>query len=151
MAQVRLILQEAVSTLGEAGDLVHVRPGYARNYLIPQGKAIFATEGRVRELEHHRRVVSEKVAQQMVGLEAKKARIEALTLEIPARVGEEGKLFGSVTVLQIHERLAAQGFEIERRRIALGEPIKETGEHRVTVKLHRDVSAELKVTVTAEE
>ncbi|HJO23488.1 MAG: 50S ribosomal protein L9 [Myxococcota bacterium] len=151
MAQVQLILQEAVSNLGEAGDLVHVRPGYARNYLIPQGKAIFATEGRVRELEHHRRVVSEKVAQQMVGLEAKKARIEALTLEIPARVGEEGKLFGSVTVLQIHERLAAQGFEIERRRIALGEPIKETGEHRVTVKLHRDVSAELKVTVTAEE
>ena len=151
MAQVQLILQEAVSNLGEAGDLVHVRPGYARNYLIPQGKAIFATEGRVRELEHHRRVVSEKVVQQMVGLEAKKARIEALTLEIPARVGEEGKLFGSVTVLQIHERLAAQGFEIERRRIALGEPIKETGEHRVTVKLHRDVSAELKVTVTAEE
>ncbi|MBT37378.1 MAG: 50S ribosomal protein L9 [Deltaproteobacteria bacterium] len=151
MAQVQLILQEAVSNLGEAGDLVHVRPGYARNYLIPQGKAIFATEGRVRELEHHRRVVSEKVAQQMVGLEAKKARIEALTLEIPARVGEEGKLFGSVTVLQIHERLAAQGFEIERRRIALGEPIKETGEHRVTVKLHRDISAELKVTVTAEE
>ena len=150
MAQVQLILQEAVSNLGEAGDLVRVRPGYARNYLIPQGKAIFATDARVKELEHHRRIVNEKVAQQMTELEAVKARIEALGLEIPARVGEEGKLFGSVTVLQIHELLAAEGFEIDRRRIGLGEPIKEAGEHRVAVKLHRDVSAELKVTVTAE-
>ena len=151
MAQVQLILQEAVSNLGEAGDLVRVRPGYARNYLIPQGKAIFATDARVKELEHHRRVVNDKVAQQMANLESVKARIEALSLEIQARVGEEGKLFGSVTVLQIHELLAAEGFEIDRRRIGLGEPIKEAGEHRVAVKLHRDVIAELKVTVTAEE
>ena len=151
MAQVQLILQQAVSNLGEAGDLVRVRPGYARNYLIPQGKAIFATDARVKELEHHRRIVNEKVAQQMTELEAVKARIEALGLEIPARVGEEGKLFGSVTVLQIHEKLAAEGFEVDRRRIALGEPIKEAGEHQVAVKLHRYVGAELKVTVTAEE
>ena len=151
MAQVQLILQEAVSNLGEAGDLVRVRPGYARNYLIPQGKAIFATDARVKELEHHRRVVNEKVLRQMSELEAVKARIEKLALEIPARVGEEGKLFGSVTVLQIHEKLAAEGFEVDRRRIALGEPIKEAGEHQVAVKLHRDVVAELKVTVTAEE
>lgn len=151
MAQVQLILQEAVSNLGEAGDLVRVRPGYARNYLIPQGKAIFATDARVKELEHHRRVVNEKVLRQMSELEAVKARIEKLALEIPARVGEEGKLFGSVTVLQIHEKLVAEGFEVDRRRIALGEPIKEAGEHQVSVKLHRDVIAELKVTVTAEE
>ena len=123
MAQVQLILQEAVSNLGEAGALVRVRPGYARNYLIPQGKAIFATDARVKELEHHRRIVNEKVAQQMTELEAVKARIEKLALEIPARVGEEGKLFGSVTVLQIHEKLVAEGFEVDRRRIALGEPI----------------------------
>jgi len=151
MAQVQLILEEAVSNLGEAGDLVRVRPGYARNYLIPQGKAIFATDGRVKELEHHRRVIEDKVAQQMTELEAVKARIEALHLEIPARVGEEGKLFGSVTALQIHERIAAEGFEIERRRIALSEPIKEAGDHLIPVKLHRDLTAELKVTVTAEE
>lgn len=151
MAQVQLILQEAVSNLGEAGDLVHVRPGYARNYLIPQGKAIFATDARVKVLEHHRRVIEDKVALQMTELEAVKARIEALHFEIPARVGEEGKLFGSVTVLQIHERLAAEGFEIERRRIALAEPIKEAGDHVIPVKLHRDLSAELKVTVTAED
>ena len=151
MAQVQLILQEAVPSLGEAGDLVRVRPGYARNYLIPQGKAIFATDGRVKELEHHRRVIEDKVAQQMTELEAVKARIEALHLEIPARVGEEGKLFGSVTALQIHERIAAEGFEIERRRIALSEPIKEAGDHLIPVKLHRDLTAELKITVTAEE
>ena len=151
MAQVQLILQEAVSNLGEAGDLVRVRPGYARNYLIPQGKAIFATDARIKELEHHRRVIEGKAAQQMTELEAKKTRIEALHLEIPARVGEEGKLFGSVTVLQIHERLVAEGFESERRRIALAEPIKEAGDHLIPVKLHRDLSAELKITVTAEE
>jgi len=151
MAQVQLILQEAVSNLGEAGDLVRVRPGYARNYLIPQGKAIFATDARVKELEHHRRIVQEKAAEQLQEFEALKARIEGLALEIPARVGEEGKLFGSVTLLQIHERLVAEGFEVDRRRIALAEPIKEAGEHSVTVKLHRDVSATLKVTVTAED
>jgi len=151
MAQVQLILQEAVSNLGEAGDLVRVRPGYARNYLIPQGKAIFATDARVKELEHHRRIVQEKAAEQLQEFEAVKARIEGLALEIPARVGEEGKLFGSVTLLQIHERLVAEGFEVDRRRIALAEPIKEAGEHSVTVKLHRDVSATLKVTVTAED
>lgn len=151
MAQVQLILQEAVSNLGEAGDLIRVRPGYARNYLIPQGKAIFATDARVKELEHHRRIVQEKASEQLKELEGVKARIEAVALEIPARVGEEGKLFGSVTLLQIHERLVAEGFEIDRRRIALSEPIKEAGEHSVTVKLHRDVSAELKVTVTAED
>ena len=151
MAQVQLILQEAVSNLGEAGDLVRVRPGYARNYLIPQGKAIFATDARIKELEHHRRVIEGKVAQQMTELEAEKTRIEALHLEIPARVGEEGKLFGSVTVLQIHERLVAEGFEIERRRIALAEPIKEAGGHLIPVTLHRDLRAELKITVTAEE
>lgn len=151
MAQVQLILQEAVSNLGEAGDLVRVRPGYARNYLIPQGKAIFATDARVKELEHHRRILQEKAAEQLQEFEAVKARIEGLALEIPARVGEEGKLFGSVTLLQIHERLVAEGFEVDRRRIALAEPIKEAGEHSVTVKLHRDVSATLKVTVTAED
>ena len=151
MAQVTLILQEAVPSLGEVGDLVTVKPGFARNYLIPQGKAIFATDARVEELEHHKRVVAEKAAKQLQDLQAVKTRVEALSVTISARVGEEGKLFGSVTSLQVHEALAAQGFEIDRRRIEIAEPIKEAGEHRVHVKLHRDVVAELKVTVTAEE
>ena len=151
MAQVNLILQEAVPSLGEVGDLVTVKPGFARNYLIPQGKAIFATDARVEELEHHKRVVAEKAAKQLQDLQAVKKRVEALSVTISARVGEEGKLFGSVTSLQVHEALAAQGVEIDRRRIEIAEPIKEAGEHGVRVKLHRDVVAELKVTVTAEE
>ena len=151
MAQVNLILQEAVPSLGEVGDLVTVKPGFARNYLIPQGKAIFATDARVAELEHHKRVVAEKAAKQLQDLQALKERVEALSVTIPARVGDEGKLFGSVTSLQVHEALAAQGFEIDRRRIEIAEPIKEAGEHAVRVKLHREVVAELKVTVTAEE
>jgi large subunit ribosomal protein L9 len=151
MAQVTLILQEAVQNLGEAGDLVRVKPGYARNYLIPQGKAIFASDSRVKQLEHDKRVVAERVAKQMKDLAAVKARIEGLSLELKARVGEEGKLFGSVTSLQVHEALAEQGVEIERRRIELREPIKEAGEHSVPVKLHRELTAQLKVVVAAEE
>ena len=151
MAQVNLILQEAVPSLGEVGDLVKVKPGFARNYLIPQGKAIFATEARVKELEHHKRVVAEKAAKQLKDLEGAKRRVEGVSIEIVARVGEEGKLFGSVTTLQVHEALVAKGFEIDRRRIELAEPIKAVGDHTVRVKLHRDVVAELKVKVSAEE
>ena len=151
MAQVKLILKESVPSLGEAGDLVHVRPGFARNYLIPRGKAIFASDANLKELEHHQRVVAEKVAKEMSSLRAVKDRIEGLALEVKARVGEEGKLFGSVTALQIGELLAAEGIEVDRRRIELPEPIKELGEHKVPVKLHRELVAEIKLQVTPEE
>lgn len=151
MAQVHLILQEAVPNLGEVGDLVRVKPGYARNFLIPQGKAIFATDARVKELEHHKRVVAEKAAKQLKDLDAVKKRVEALDIEIPARVGDEGKLFGSVTSLQIHEALVEKGVEIDRRRVELGEPIKAAGEHAVRVRLHREVVAEIKVKVVPAE
>jgi large subunit ribosomal protein L9 len=129
---------------------VKVKPGFARNYLIPQGKAIFATDGRVKEVEHQKRVLAEKAAKQLKDLQAVKQRVEALEIEISARVGDEGKLFGSVTTLQIHEALTAQGVEIDRRRVELADPIKEAGEHDVRVRLHRDVIAELKVKVVAE-
>jgi large subunit ribosomal protein L9 len=151
MAQVTLILQESIASLGEAGDVVNVKPGFARNYLIPQGKAIVATEARVKEQEHHKRVVALKVAKEMKTLDAVRKRIESLTLEVSARVGEEGKLFGSVTAPQIAELLAAQGVEVDRRRIELSEPIKEVGEHEVTVKLHRELAAKTRVKVIAEE
>ena len=151
MRLVKLILRESVPSLGEAGDLVSVKPGYARNYLIPQGKAIFATESNVRELEHHRRVVAEQVSKELQEFEALRGRIEALSLEVRARAGEEGKLFGSVTALQIGELLGEKGIEVDRRRIDLPEPIKELGEHRVAVKLHREVVAQLKLQVSPEE
>ena len=151
MGQVKLILRESVPSLGEAGDLVIVKPGYARNYLIPQGKALFATESNVQEFKHHRRVVADKVAKDLKELGAVKARIESLSLEVKARVGEEGKLFGSVTALQIAELLAGCGIEVDRRRIELAEPIRQEGEHSVAVKLHRDLVAELKLRVIPEE
>ena len=151
MRQVTLILREPVLRLGEAGDVVKVKPGFARNFLIPQGKAMVATAANVHELEHQKRVVSEKAAKEMKSLEAVRDRIESLSLEVVARVGEEGKLFGSVTVLQIAEQLAAQGVEIDRRRIDLREPIKEAGEHIVPIKLHRDLVANAKLKVSPEE
>lgn len=150
MSQVKLILTESVHSLGEAGDLVSVKPGYARNYLLPQGKAIVATESKVQQLEHHKRIVAEKAMAELKTLEAVKQRIEGLSLEVKARAGEEGKLFGSVTAVQIAELLAGEGVEIDRRRIALSEPIKEIGEHAIAVKLHREVTATLKIAVAAE-
>jgi len=147
---VKLILREAVPGLGEAGDLVSVRPGFARNYLLPGGRAILATESNVRELEHKRRVVAAKVAKERKEQTALRDRIQAVVLAVTARAGEEGKLFGSVTSVQIAELLAGHGIEIDRRRIQLDEPIKELGEHAVEIRLHRDLVAKVKVVVSAE-
>jgi len=150
MAQVKLILVESIHSLGEAGDLVSVRPGYARNYLLPQGKALLATESRVKELEHKRRIAEEKAARELKDLQAIKSQLEKLTIEIGARAGETGKLFGSVTTPQIAARIEAAGLEVDRRRIEMPEPIKEIGEHKVYVRLLRELVAELKVTVFGE-
>ncbi len=151
MAVVTLILREAVPSLGEVGDVVRVKPGYARNYLLPRRKAILATESRVRQVEHDKRVVMEKAAKELKDLGAVRDRLSSVALEISARVGDEGKLFGSVTAAQIVELLAEKGYKIDRRKIALDEPIKEAGQHAVSIRLHREVVAEISVTVTAEE
>jgi large subunit ribosomal protein L9 len=152
MANVKLILREDVLGLGHAGDVVDVRPGYARNFLVPEGKAVLASEGRLREVEHLRRQIAEKVAKELADHRALKDRIEKLgEVEVRAKVGEEGKLFGSVTVAQIAELLAGRGVELDRRRIDLPEPIKTAGDHPVTVKLHRDVNATLRLKVVPEE
>lgn len=149
MGLVQVILSEDVHNLGDAGDVVNVKPGYARNFLIPQGKALPATAARVHEVDHKRRVIAERRAKELKDLEAVKLRIEALALEIAAQVGEEGKLFGSVTAANLAELLLAQGVEIDRRKIVLAEPIKQVGEHAVSVRLRNDVVASLKVTVSA--
>jgi large subunit ribosomal protein L9 len=151
MDGVKLILRESVPSLGEAGELVTVKPGFARNFLLPQGKAILATESNVRELEHKQRVVAAQVAKERKEHEALRDRIQAVALTVRARAGEEGKLFGSVTSAQIAELLAAQGVEVDRRRIQLDEPIKELGEHSVEIRLQRDLVAKVKVVVAAEE
>jgi len=149
MALVQVILSEDVHNLGDAGDVVKVKPGYARNFLIPQGKALPATAARVHEVEHKRRVIAEKRAKEMKDLEGVKLRLEATLLEIAAQVGEEGKLFGSVTSANLADLLGEKGIEIDRRKIVLAEPIKSVGEHTVTVRLRSDVTASIKVTVTA--
>lgn len=151
MSQVKLILSEDVSNLGRAGDLVSVKPGYARNHLVPLGKAIPATAGRIQELEHHKRVVAEKLARDIKNHQAMRDRIQNLDLEVAAKAGEEGKLFGSVTAVQIAELLLEKGIEIDRRKIELAEPIKELGEHGVPIRIHREVIATVKVKVVASD
>jgi len=150
MSQVKLILTESVHSLGEAGDLVSVKPGFARNFLLPQRKAILATESRMNELEHNKRLVAEKAALALSDLNAAKAKLDAVRIEVTARAGEGGKLFGSVTSAQIAEHLGAQGFKIDRRRIELKDSIKEVGEHSVPIKLHREITASITVIVTAD-
>ena len=150
MSLVRLILVESIHRLGEAGDLVSVKPGFARNYLLPQGKAILATVSRVKELQHNKRIAEELAARELQNLRLVKQKLESLSIEVAARAGETGKLFGSVTAPQIAERIEAAGLEIDRRRIELGEPIKEVGEHRVRVRLLRELVAEVTVKVVAD-
>jgi large subunit ribosomal protein L9 len=151
MRSVKLILREDVPGLGDAGELVRVKVGYARNYLLPQGRAILATESKIKQLEHNKRVVAEKLAKELKDLEALRDRLQSLELEVVAKAGEEGKLFGSVTSAQVADLLAQKGFDIDRRKIALREHIKEVGEHTVPVRLRGELVAELRLKVSAEE
>jgi large subunit ribosomal protein L9 len=150
MRQVKVILRETVYGLGDAGDLVGVKVGYARNYLIPQGKALLATESKVRELDHHKRVVTEKAARNLNDLKALRDRLESVALEVTARVGEEGKLFGSVTTAHIAQLLAEKGYTVDRRKIRLGEPLRELGDHVVPIHLQRDLIAEVALKISPE-
>ncbi len=151
MSDVQLILREDVMNLGEAGDLVRVKPGYARNFLVPQGKADLATESNLKRLEHQKRVISEKLAKDLKDVKAVAGKFKDMLLEIEANAGPEGKLFGSVTAAQISQLLAERGIEIDRRRITLAEPIRSVGEHTVSLKLHRDFSVDIKIQVHGTE
>jgi len=149
MGLVQVILSEDVHALGDAGEIVSVKPGFARNFLIPEGKAMPATAERVHQVEHQQRVISEKRAKDLNDLEAVKAKLDAIELEIEAQAGEEGKLFGSVTAQNLADLLAEKGLKVDRRKIVLSAAIKTTGEHTVAIRLRSDVVAEFKVTVTA--
>ena len=151
MGQVKLILREDVPKLGHAGEVVSVKPGYARNFLLPQGKAALASEAKVNELEHHKRLIADKVTRDLKDLNASRDRLEQLQLEVEAKAGEEGRLFGSVTAIQIAELIGEKGIEIDRRKIDLAEPIKEVGDHSVPIRLHREIIANVKLKVTAAE
>lgn len=146
-----VILREDVPHLGHIGDVVKVRPGYARNYLLPRGLATVADKRNVRMLEHEKRLVEEKRKRALSAAEQVAKQLAAAKVTIAARAGEEGKLFGSVTNIDIERALGELGFTVERRRIRLDEPIKQLGEHVVPVTLTAGVQAEVRVTVTAIE
>ena len=147
----QVILREDVENLGKIGDLVKVKPGYARNFLVPKKKAIEATPKNLKAMEHAKKMVSDRVRKLKKEASADAENIKALALTIKAKVGEEGKLFGSVTTMDIAEAAAAKGVKIDKRKIVIEEPIKRVGDFTVQVKLHTDVTADLKVTVAAEE
>lgn len=144
-----VILREDVPHLGTIGDIVKVRPGYARNYLLPRGLATVADKRNMRQLEHDRRLVDEKRRRALSTAEALAKQLISARIVISARAGEEGKLFGSVTNIDIERALAEQGLTVERRRIRLDEPIKALGEYKVPVTLTTGVPCELTVTVAA--
>jgi large subunit ribosomal protein L9 len=147
----QVILRTDVADLGRAGEVVEVKPGYARNYLIPQGLAYSASEGNVRRLEGERQQAQSSMDRQKGRAEGLAAELEGRSVSFKVKAGEEGRLFGSVTTGDIAEQLASEGVTIDRRDIMLEEPIKELGVFRVPVRLHADVRPELTVWVVAEE
>lgn len=147
---VQVILNEDVASVGRTGDVVKVRAGYARNYLLPRGLAVEANPNNLRAFEHQKRVAMGKREVNRSQSLSAKARIEAISLRIAARAGEEGKLFGSVTNIDVERALRERGVDVERRKILLAEPIKQLGEYSVAVKLDPEVEAILRITVAAE-
>jgi len=143
----KVILTEKVEGLGQIGDLVKVKPGYARNFLVPRKLAVEANTRNIKELDHQKRQAERKLQRLTQAAEVLKGRIEGVICSVSHRAGEGGKLFGSVTTMEIAEKLAAAGVEIDRRRIDLPEPIRTLGDHDVPVKLDAGVVATVKVTV----
>jgi large subunit ribosomal protein L9 len=151
MSATKVILREDVAKLGSAGDLVAVKPGYARNFLVPNGKAIFATESSVKMLEHDRRVIADRLAKELKDVRAISHKLKSMVIEIQRRAGEDGKLFGSVTSQNVVDLIAEKGVTLDRRKIQLPESIKEVGEHKIEIKLHSEVESSVKLIVTIEE
>jgi len=147
---VEVILQEDVHSLGKSGEIVKVSAGYARNYLIPRGLAMLATTRNVKVLEHQKRMVTQKIKKQEKKAQTTKETLEALSLTIRKKAGEQDKLFGAVTAMDIEEAIAKEGYAVDRRRIDLKEPIKNLGVYVVPVKLHPEVIAQVKVWVVNE-
>jgi large subunit ribosomal protein L9 len=145
----KVILKENIETLGHIGDIVKVAPGYARNYLLPKGLAIEATEKNAKALDHALRQMAYKKDKVMESAKALAAKLEALAIELTHQAGEEGKLFGAVTNMEIAAFLKDKGFDIDRKTIILVEPIKQLGEHTVSVKIAPEVAATIKVSVKA--
>jgi len=150
MANITVLLRDDIETLGGRGEIVKVRAGYARNYLLPQKLATLATKGNVKQIEGERASLLRKAAVEKATADAQKEQMSSIVLTFERKAGEGGTLFGSVTSMDVAEAIQAKGYEIDRRKIVLKDAIKETGEYTVKIKLHREVVLELPVTVTAE-
>ena len=146
----QIILQEDIEKLGHRGDIVTVKPGYARNFLLPRKLAIEATSGNMKALERIRNSLAKKTATELEAAQKQAALINGVAVRFTRKTGENDQLFGSVTSGDISEALAAQGFKVDKRQIQLAEPIKVIGEQNITVKVFRDVTAAIKVTVDKE-
>jgi large subunit ribosomal protein L9 len=146
-----VILRDHVENLGKRGEVVKVADGYARNFLLPRNLALPATEGNKKRVEKERKILETRESEERQSAEAIATRLNALDLSIARKVGENDQLYGSVTNADIADLLKEKGFEIDRRKILLADPIKALGENTVPVKLHRDVTAQVKVTVKKAE
>ncbi|MDY0301292.1 MAG: 50S ribosomal protein L9 [Trichlorobacter sp.] len=145
----KVILQENIDNLGQIGDIVKVAPGYARNYLLPKGFAIAATEKNAKALEHAKRQLAYKKNKAIESAKNMAEKLSAVIVNLTVNAGEDGKLFGSVTNMDIADFLKNAGFEIDRKKIIMPEAIKQIGEHSVSLKVHPEVSATIKVVVAA--
>jgi large subunit ribosomal protein L9 len=150
MAHTNVLLREDIEDLGARGEIVRVRSGYARNYLLPRKMAVEATASNVKQIEQERKALLKKEAAERATADAQADQLRSLRLSFERKVGEHGLLYGSVTSMDIAEALKERGYEIDRRRINLREAIKETGDYNVPVRLHREVTVEIPVIVTGE-
>lgn len=146
----KVVLRQDVGNLGDRGQVVNVSTGYARNFLLPKGLALEATPGNLRTFELQKKVWSVRVAREIDDARKLAERIEATKLTIAKKVGENETLYGSVTTAEIAELLEAKGFEVDRRKLVLDEPIKRAGTHRVALKIHAKVAARLEIEVVPE-
>jgi len=146
----QIILQEDVDKLGHRGDVVTVKPGYARNFLLPHKLAVEATAGNLKAIERIRTSLAKKTGTELEAAQKQAVLLNGVALKFTRKTGENDQMFGSVTTADIAEGLASQGFKIDKRQAQLGEPLKTIGEFPVTIKVFRDVTAQIKVTVEKE-
>jgi len=146
----KVILREDIKKLGKIGQIVDVADGFARNYLVPKGLAVEANTKNIRSMEHEKKIIYDKAKKQKDSAQDLASRISSMTLTIKAKAGEEEKLFGSVTTMDIAEALLNEGFEIDRKKISLEEPIKRLGNYSVQIKIHPEVSVPLNIQVVQE-
>jgi len=145
-----VILKEDIVNVGKIGEVVRVRDGYARNYLLPRGLVLVANKKNLKTFEHHKKIVGDQKQKVLRNAQALGDQLAAVSLVIPMKVGEEGRLFGSVTNMQIEKALKAKGLNVERRKIHLDAPIKVVGDYEVPIRLSADVTMPLKISVVAD-